>query len=88
MLILDNAPAPYLHADVTALLHLGTMYMASSPVLVQHIPPKLKAMSAHVRPSPLFYTFTDIAFYRSFLPNLTVAICRVIHYLHIHIPQF
>jgi len=35
MHILDNAQAPYLHADVTALQHLGTMYMTSSPGLVQ-----------------------------------------------------
>jgi len=85
--ILDNAQAPYLHADVIALLQLGTMYMTSSPGLVQLIPPTLKARSAHVRPPPYSIRFTDVAHYPSFLPNRTMAICRDIHYLHIHIPH-
>jgi len=56
MHILGNAQSPYLLAVVTALLQLRTMFMTSSPGLVQLIPTSLKARSAHVRPPPLFYT--------------------------------
>jgi len=87
MHIQDNAQAPYLHALVIALLQLGRMYMTSSPVLVQLIPPTLKARSAHVRQPPCSIRFTDVALYPSFLPNRTMAICGDIHYLHIHIPH-
>jgi len=75
------------HADDIALLQFGSMYMRSSPVLVQLIQPTLKARSAHLRPPPYSIRFRDVAHYPSILPNRTMAICRDTPYLYIHIPH-